>query len=68
VNLFLLLLLVHLLFLFLVRRRRRRSVRCYRGRVMVGHQIFIRLRLRDVLREAHARHDDYATFAKGRDR
>ena len=67
VNLFLLLLLVHLLFLFLVRRRR--SVRCYRGRVMVGHQIFIRLRLRDVLREAHARHDDdCATFAKGRDR
>jgi small-conductance mechanosensitive channel len=65
VNLFLLLLLVHLLFLFLVRRRRRRSVRCYRGRVMVGHQIFIRLRLRDVLREAHARHDDdYARLSR----
>ena len=57
VNLFLLLLLAHLLFLFLVRCRRRR-VWCYRGRVMVGHQIFVRLRLRDVLREAHARHDD----------
>jgi len=65
VNLFLLLLLVHLLFLDVFSVRCRRGW-CYRGRVMVGHQIFIRLRLRDVLREAHARHDDYTTRERTR--